>query len=1433
VAFNTGYVEDSLAVQIAKTPPLVSDVQPAAGTLEGGTSQDVTVTINTADRSDGTYEGGLPLSTNDPGADVVEQPLAVTVDGPPGSPTGVQATAGSDSVSLGWTAPAEPDIARYRIYRDTTGIDTSTAPSDIAAYDSVTVGTPRYVDADVDLGTEYHYRVTTVDEGGKESDFSGEAAATPLRPPAVALRPSSLSATLRSTDPSTQALELENAATGDVRDLRFSVDVEPRTSGQDPQSSDIHSGDTYHRGTSPSSAPTRSTPYERFAQTASKSETSGPRPNEEDQLSQASSSPGLLFGLSPSDLVAELDPSDGSVHQSFASPASVSGGPDATTLDGTDLYFYNQYGTKTFYRFDATDGTIRDSVSATAISGISSPQIDALGHDGTSLYALDFGSSTIYEIDLESRSVVGTITPGVPLIGGLTFAGRRGTFFVSNFDSDVYEIDPETGEVVNRWTPPTAVLGLGYSEARGTLFATGGSEMVYELDPETGSEVSTFTTTPVFTALTGDGTGAGTGWLTVSPASGTVSPNSTRDLSATFDPTGLRDSTYEATIRVSHNDPDRDTLTVPVTLTVTGPPEPPTALAATAGPDTVALDWTASEAHDVARYRIYRDTTALDSTAGPSGLTPYDSVAAGTRHYADTDVQIATQYHYRVTAVDDSSYESTFSGETTATPRHPPVLSVQPDSVTAETAPGTQIDRTLTITNDGLSDSRLQFSFPGFAAEQLLQQVPASQHNDPERRYGHRDLKKGATDPRTGSPVTLGAGGPDGFGYRWIDSNEPSGPAFQWTDIRSEGTQADLFDDGSVTVDLPSSVSFYGTARSEVTISANGYLTFGAEGGDYSNDEIPDAARPNALIAPFWDDLNPSDAGTVHYLRDAAAERLIVQWTGVTYFSGDGTNTFQVVLEGDGTIRYRYLEMSPRESATVGIENGDGSDGLQVAFNTGYVEDSLAVQIAKTPPLVSDVQPASGTLEGGTSQDVTVTINTTNRDEGRYETTLPLVTNDPGQDTTDVPVAVTVDRLPTPADLTVRPDSPRVMLSWNAVEDEDLRGYNVYRARTPFGTTTQAEKLNDAPMQGTTYADASVADSTSYFYRVKAANDNGGTSLASNQVLGELPVASASRLVQRDSTYAFGETGTTVGFAGTSGSDTVHVRKFSTPPVRTDSIDEQNVSSYRFRIAVDDGLTVGDMTLRLDVSTLRGVGDADNVALYGRRSLSDAFAGLTTLHDGASGVLIAATDAPGDLALASNTEPLPVELTQFEGRAADGQVVLRWRTASEQNNAGFRIQRRTMKPESGGPGSGWQDVGRVQGAGTTSEAQSYRFEDSDLPYAADSLTYRLAQVDADGSTQASPTVTVVRESVENIELLGTYPNPARQQATVRYALPGQQEVSLRVYDVLGRRVHTVVQSRQKGRHKMHLDVSNLASGVYFLRMRSKGKTRTQKLTIVR
>lgn len=211
-------------------------------------------------------------------------------------------------------------------------------------------------------------------------------------------------------------------------------------------------------------------------------------------------------------------------------------------------------------------------------------------------------------------------------------------------------------------------------------------------------------------------------------------------------------------------------------------------------------------------------------------------------------------------------------------------------------------------------------------------------------------------------------------------------------------------------------------------------------------------------------------------------------------------------------------------------------------------------------------------------------------------------------------------------------------------------------------------------------------------------------------------------------------------------------------------------------------------------------------------------------------------------ALESNGSALPVELTSLEATVDGSAVRLTWSTASETRNAGFRVQRRVE--EASAPGTQypetstgeWRTLGRVNGAGTTSETQRYRFTDSDLPFNAETLRYRVVQVDQDGTTTPSDPVVVKRTTPNRARLHPPSPNPARTEVTVRVALPEEIESEaprLQVFDVLGRQVTSYrLKARSGRRQSIRLNVNDWPSGLYLVRLQVGPTTRTERLTVV-
>ena len=335
------------------------------------------------------------------------------------------------------------------------------------------------------------------------------------------------------------------------------------------------------------------------------------------------------------------------------------------------------------------------------------------------------------------------------------------------------------------------------------------------------------------------------------------------------------------------------------------------------------------------------------------------------------------------------------------------------------------------------------------------------------------------------------------------------------------------------------------------------------------------------------------------------------------------------------------------------------------------------------------------------------------------------------------------------------------------------------------------------------------------------------------------PSASVTQTIGSGGTFTFGGTGVSLSFSSVSSSGDVTVERFDNAPFDPTSISQSNVSEYRLVVEPDNSFGFGGSAeVRLAVSAFSGIDDPTEVQIYTRPTDgTSSFTGLPTsvedqgTPDPSDDVLVASTSSFSEFVLASDTQPLPVELAGFDATVDGESVRLTWQTASESGNAGFEVQRRRARASGASSAAEWTTVGYREGAGTTSSPRRYRFVD-EVPYEADRLVYRLKQVDTDGTASYSTELTV-RRGVDELTLLGTYPNPARRRATVRFGVPERQEVTVRLYDVLGRRVRTAVRRTAEGRQETTLDVGDLSSGVYVLRLRAGGETRTRKLTVVR
>ncbi len=270
------------------------------------------------------------------------------------------------------------------------------------------------------------------------------------------------------------------------------------------------------------------------------------------------------------------------------------------------------------------------------------------------------------------------------------------------------------------------------------------------------------------------------------------------------------------------------------------------------------------------------------------------------------------------------------------------------------------------------------------------------------------ELGKGERDDRAAvSPIT-GSGGPDAFGYTWIDSDEAGGPVYNWVDISGTGDVVGSGDDENHgPFDLGFPISYYGNSFDTINVCTNGWLSFTSTSTGYTNQGIPDGAEPNNMLAPFWDDLNPNDGGTIYYQSEGG--RFIVQWQDVPHYGGGPAVTFQVILNADGSIVYQYEMIDDVGGSTVGIENAAGDDGLQVAFNDdSYLHDGLAIRFATAPPLTwVTADPLFGLIPEMDSQDINLHFDSTDLEIGVYQAVMGISSNDP--DTPLVEISVILD----------------------------------------------------------------------------------------------------------------------------------------------------------------------------------------------------------------------------------------------------------------------------------------------------------------------------------------------------------------------------------------------------------------------------------------
>ncbi len=360
-----------------------------------------------------------------------------------------------------------------------------------------------------------------------------------------------------------------------------------------------------------------------------------------------------------------------------------------------------------------------------------------------------------------------------------------------------------------------------------------------------------------------------------------------------------------------------------------------------------------------------------------------------------------------------------------------------------------------------------------------------------------------------------------------------------------------------------------------------------------------------------------------------------------------------------------------------------------------------------------------------------------------------------------------------PTELTAEAQFGRVELAWkdNSVNED---GFVIERALQDSSFAV----LDSAGANDTTYTDMNVADTTTYKYRVKAFNAVTESDY-SNEVL-----------------------------------VTTLLSTISAPGNLIAILDPQDTTNVN--LLWDD-----NSSNELGFIIQRAVGDSINATVFD--NIDSVAADVTTYTDTTVSdtttytYRIYAYNADTVSAfsnLAEITTPLPVELTSFTANVVNGKILVSWTTATEINNAGFSLERSNDNLK-------FIELAFIEGNGTTTSRSEYSFKDNSV--LSGKYYYRLKQVDFDGSFYYLKTIEADLGMPKEYSLDQNYPNPFNPTTTIRFALPINADVNIKLYNSLGQEAADILKNElDAGIHEVIFNANSLSSGVYFYRIEAKG-----------
>ena len=380
---------------------------------------------------------------------------------------------------------------------------------------------------------------------------------------------------------------------------------------------------------------------------------------------------------------------------------------------------------------------------------------------------------------------------------------------------------------------------------------------------------------------------------------------------------------------------------------------------------------------DVDSFRVYRSSDP-DFVIDQSNLI---TSAPGLQfQYTDSDVIENQTCFYRVTSC-TSQVESPGSNLAQATPKKEAVLVADKGAFSVHSTSGEQILDNLTLTNSGGLPLRFKVQISTEEADWM--------------------------------------GGSDPFGYTWTDNTRQPGLEFAWVDIEDRGTEIGANGDDNEDYgffDLEFSFPFYVNTFDSLRVASDGWISFShlvpcytASFFCWANQCLPWLWGPYSLLAPFWDDLKLADSSTIYFYSNS--DSAIITFVNLHHHkqTGGGPYTFQTILTPDGEVTFQYLHIDDSDyAATVGIQNYNGTMGLEVFCDQTLLEDSLAIKIRPSWVRVNSME---GYIEPTESQTLALTFDPLSYPKGIYHADLLIDSRDKNHqlETKIIPMIFCVD----------------------------------------------------------------------------------------------------------------------------------------------------------------------------------------------------------------------------------------------------------------------------------------------------------------------------------------------------------------------------------------------------------------------------------------